>query len=39
MVNMISTVGRTLWTSLIELTAAINSPYSLIFGKRINVCF
>ena len=39
MVNMISTVGHTLWTSLIGLTAKLNSPYSLIFGKRINVHF
>ena len=39
MVNMISTVGHTLWTSLIGLTAKVNLPYSLIFGKRINVYF
>ena len=39
MVNIISTFRLTLHQSLIELTAAINSPYSLIFGKRMNVYF
>ena len=35
MLNMISTVGHTLWASLVGLTAA----YSLMFGKRIKVYF
>ena len=39
MVNIISTFRLALRQSLIELTAAINSPYSFFFGKRMNVYF